>query len=426
MGRTLRQGIVAAMCLAAGVSWAHAVGPNLLANPSFSSGSTSWSAGNSVALTVHPETGSTLPGGSGPPCLEARNSGTQGNFGGAMQSVKMTAGHQYLIAASAYLPRAGNGASRVGVILTFYDASSTSITQTVLSAVPLPFEDWQRFEGAVVAPAGTVTAVVNFSVQNPRVDPPSPKAVALFDDTFVGEMAEPKQEVNELFLPVASAKVGQNGTYWKSDVWLTSTASTPLSVKAAVLYPGQDNSAAIADAKLLRTFIAGATWGWGDLVSQLGAANVTGALYLRAETPATETPRNLVRVVSRNSTANPSGEGAYGQAVNGVKAGTLGQAVASGMWVGDESRTNIGVVNTSAEAITVGIEVRDRDGLVVKSTAWSLQPYEPRMLSAASLGITKVSNGAVAFWLVGQSGSFRGFISVVDNMSNDSIYIPAE
>ena len=404
-----------------------AAGPNLLTNPAFDSGTSGWQVGISViAIVNRGDLGSTLPGGSGPPCVEVRNSYPADAFGGAIQRVTVTAGHQYLLAASAHVPSAGNLANQVGALVFFDDASSpAAISFTSLYASPTPYDRWQRFEGSVVAPAGAVSARVVLAVRNPNVPTPPP-TVAFFDDAFFGEMTAPVQEVDELFLPVASSKSGLNGTFWITDAWVTNLATTPLTLKAAVLVPGQDNSAAVANAGILRTFDAAESASWTDLVSRLGTNGVTGAVYLRAETPATESDRDLIAVASRNSTRNPGGAGRYGQAVMAVGAGDREQVAATGALVSNDYRTNVGVLNTSAETISVAIEVRDkRYGRTVAATTWSLQPYEPRMVNATSFGITSLDGNPVFFSLTSATGSFRGFLSVVDNDTNDSIYIPA-
>ena len=405
-----------------------AAGPNLLTNPAFDSGTSGWQVGTSViAIVARADVGSTLPGGSGPPCVEVRSSHPANSFGGAIQRVTLTAGHQYLLAASAYVPSTENPANQLGALVFFYDESSpTAISFTSLYASPTPYDRWQHFEGSVVAPAGAVSAWVVLAVRNPNVPTPPPPAVAFFDDAFFGEMTAPAQEVDELFLPVASSKSGLNGTFWITDAWLTNLATTPTVVKAAVLVPGQDNSVAVANAGILDTFEAAESASWTDLVSRLGTNGVTGAVYLRAETPATESDRDLIAVTSRNSTRNPAGAGRYGQAVMAVGAGDREQVAATGALVSNDYRTNVGVLNTSPETISVAIEVRDKSyGWTVAATTWSLQPYEPRMVNATSLGIASLDGNPVLFSLTSATGSFRGFLSVVDNGTNDSIYIPA-
>ena len=400
-------------------------GPNLLTNHDFASGTTGWQRANSDVTLIHrTDVGSTLPGGSGAPCLEVRNVGSDYSFSGAVQALPVTPGHQYLVSASVLVPQADNPATEVGAVVSFW-TSSAFISSVSLYASPTPYGAWQRFEGAVVAPAGATTVWVNLSVRNPKSTAPQPPSAALFDDAYLGEMATTGQEVHELYLPVASSKGGLGGTFWTTDVWLTNLATTSAAIRGTVLVPGQDNGAAVAGAAQLLTVSGAASTSWTDIVSRLGVSNITGAIYLRAETPATETARNLVTVSSRNSTRNPAGAGRYGQAVIGVRAGERAVATASGLVVSDAFHTNVGVLNTCSDAISVAVEVRNGSGWTLAATTWSLLPYEPRMVNATSLGITSLDGGTVIFSLASPTGSLRGFLSVVDNGTNDSIYIPA-
>ena len=400
-------------------------GTNLLTNPDFGSGTTGWSRSNTDITIVHrTDSGSMLPGGSGPPCLEVRNVGGSYSFSGGGQSITVTVGRQYVFSASAFLPRADNLADRVGAVVSFWSASSF-ISSVSLNTSPTPYGTWQRFEGAIVAPPGAVSAYFNLCVRNPSNTTTVTPAVALFDDAYAAEMATEGQEVHELFLPVASSKGGLGGTFWTTTLWLANLGATPTVIKGAVLVPSQDNTAAVAGASNIVTLDGGASTLRSDIVARLGVSNVTGAVYLRAETPATETARDLIAAASRNSTPNPGGSGAYGQAVTGVRAGERAVATATGITVGDAFRTNIGVLNTSGQTISVAVEVRRDDRVPVASATWTLHPYEPRMVNATSLGITSLGSGTVIFSLASPTGSFRGFLSVVDNGSNDSIYIPA-
>lgn len=416
---------VAVACLALLAGTAALASTNLLTNPDFASGTTGWRAPTAdQSIVVRTDTGSPLPGGSGAPCLEVRNAGPDNTFGGAIQNFAVTAGRQYLFAASASLPRTGNPADRVGIYVSFWSATAF-VSGTSLIASPTPFDSWQRFEGAIVAPAGAVHAWMNLAVRNPKSSTPQPPSVALFDDAYAAEMATEGQEVHELFLPVASSKGGLGGTFWTTTVWLANLAATPTRVKGAVLVPTQDNTAAVSAAQDIVTLDGGASALRSDIVARLGASNVTGAVYLRAETPATETPRDLIAASSRNSTPNPSGSGAYGQAVSGVRAGERRVVTAAGVTVSDAFRTNVGVLNTSGQTISVAVEVRRDDRVPVAATTWSLLPYEPRMVNATTLGITSLGCGTAIFKLLSPDGSFRAFLSVVDNGTNDSIYIPA-
>lgn len=417
------------LSILAGAAFAEepAAATNLLKNAAFNSGVSEWlPAVPSATVVFRATTGSTLPGGSGSGCIEVQLAKYRASAG-TYQDISVSPGRRYQLAVSAFVPPDDNPVLQVGVSIHFWDSADKPINNasTAICPLPTPKGGWTRTTGAAVAPPNAARARFHAWVRPTSSSTETRKSVAYFDDMVMAELGSAKDEVKEYFLPVASSKAGQSSTFWTTMVWMTTLASTETKVYAAFLSPGQDNSSAVANPVSLGEIVPGTYYSKADFAGFLGGNDRTGAIYLRAETPAENVERDLLQVTSRNATRNPTGNGNYGQAVIGVEPGTKRTTHVAGVCVNDQFRTNVGVVNTSDKTITVRIELWAGSIVPVTSVSWTLKPYEPRMVSAANLGAATMVYGTAHFALTSVEGSFRGFVSVVDNGTQDSIYAPA-
>jgi hypothetical protein len=96
----------------------------------------------------------------------------------------------------------------------------------------------------------------------------------------------------------------------------------------------------------------------------------------------------------------------------------------------DDARTNIGVVSASAISIWVDVQFFAADGASLGDLRLEVEPFESRQINDvfSSLETTKALDALHdAFAVVSSSTNgavFFAYASVVDNGSNDAIFVP--
>ncbi|MGV8039004.1 MAG: hypothetical protein AB2L07_02615 [Thermoanaerobaculaceae bacterium] len=416
---------LAPVALIAVLGIAPSMAQNLVMNGTFSSDVSNWEGDSTVQAVFRGSTGSTLPGGSGPGCLEAKHYFWNGGSGGPRQLVNgITPGREYEIAASYFMPSGtDNVADGTSIYIYWLSEHGTMISSDYVGAWPLVKDQWVRLSGTKVAPAGAVSGRFFLGVANPILENETRPGVVYFDDVWLAEKGA-TTATQQLFLPVASSKAGAHNTYWTTDLWVQNLVAFPVTLAASTLPANQDNTSAVASPTTVATIQPNSFQRFADVLGTLNT-HVTGGLYLRATAEAAGLPAELVMVVSRNSTPNPGANGSYGQGLAAVEPGTRARTVACGVFESSDNRTNVGVLNTSSSSVTVAVTIRNAQGGVAGQGTWNLLPYEHRMVNVGALGATAVDGGVAVFERTSQAGSFRAFASVVDNHTGDSVYVEA-
>lgn len=414
---------VALACLVVGTPAAGA--QNLITNPSFDSDATGWSPGSDyVELVYRPDVGSTLSNGSGPGSAEIRLSFWNGTSSGIRQEITVVQGVEYDLGFSAFAPSADNPANGIVLVAYWYDLDGIQVDWNYVQAYPFDYDTWIRVEGTMTAPAGAVTLRLLASVQNPSDDQETRPGVLWVDDVWVAEVGA-STTVQEAFFPAGASVAGLQGTFWTTDGWFRNTSGAGVELTGAFLPPNTDNSATVASPVSLGTVPANGSVVLEDIVSELGGDDKTGGVYLRAEAiGGTQLP--FFFGTSYTSTPNPGAGGSYGQGIPLVGQGEKGIAIAPGAFQNAERRTNAGALNTSPHTISVRVVVVDADGATAGSQTWNLQPYEQRQVSLPKLGVSRLDGGSVVFDLMSTVGSFRAYISTVDDVTGDAVYTAAQ
>lgn len=419
--RTPRSLIVAFLPLLA----ASVAAQNLIVNGSFDHDASAWSNDDdpTVVLVHRTDQGNTLSGGSGPGCLEIKHYFWNGGSDGAEQTVDITPGTVFDVRGAVFVPDdTDNVASGVSLLVEWYTAQGGGAgADQWLYPASFTRGAWLAMTKTITAPGNAARARVRLMVQNPALTSETRPGIAYFDDLWLAPQGV-LTSTQKLFVPVASSKAGANNTYWTTNMWVVNETAVDVRLAGAVLRTGQDNSTAVASPSTLVTVPARGAVSLPDVVATLGA-NVTGALYLEAQADGGGLPAMLVKVASRNSTPNPKGSGAYGQFVPVGGPGTMNRAVAPGAFQGSAYRTNAGILNTSAETMTVSVAIKRADGTEASSRTWTLQAFEPKLVSLPDLGVSSLEGGFVVFTRTSSAGSFVAYISVVDQHTGDSILI---
>ena len=139
-------------------------------------------------------------------------------------------------------------------------------------------------------------------------------------------------------------------------------------------------------------------------------------------------------LIASARTATFEGESSHSVYIEGMDAATAAGAGQERHLIqlqnDDAARTNIGVVNASATSISVNVRFFATDGVLLADLQLEVEPFESRQINDvfSSLESTKALEELHdAFAVVSSStrgAAFFAFASVVDNSTNDAIFVP--
>ncbi len=218
-------------------------------------------------------------------------------------------------------------------------------------------------------------------------------------------------------------KQGLNGTDWITDLTVANPGLADVQARLYFMKGWRDNTGAPAHpvAVPLRQSVALA-----DVVqATFGEGAAAGAILVGCDAP--------LLVASRTYNSTP--EGTFGQYVQGRP---VGEAIAYGQtaWLiglsqaastTDGFRTNLGVVNVTAQSIQVEVALYRGDGTWLGTQVVALMPYDFQQLDRVYTLVTDagVANGYAVVDTTTQGGRFFAYASVIDNRTGDAIHVPA-
>lgn len=224
----------------------------------------------------------------------------------------------------------------------------------------------------------------------------------------------------ELYLPAAAHTAGAAGTVWRSD----------LEVRAS------DNSAAVFTIELLEersnnsdplaadfTLTPGQSLRLVDVVGVVFGFDGSAALRLTA----TEG-----EILATSRTYNDSPNGTYGQYIPAFAAEAAAEPgfdyVLMQLTSTAAYRTNVGFVNATGDSEILEIDLHAASGDLLGSIEATLRPYEMRQISNVFAQVTgdDVDDGYAVVRTRDDGGRFFAYASVVDNLSGDAIFVPAQ
>jgi hypothetical protein len=201
-------------------------------------------------------------------------------------------------------------------------------------------------------------------------------------------------------IAVAGHLNGANGAQFRTDLRLFNRGTT--TARVTLVYGD------FAAVKL--EIEPGRTVAFDDVVAQLFQSVGTGAIEIQGDAA------QLV-VTSRTYT-----DGTYGQSIPAAFTHEAGRTLIAG-WaeVDDAFRTNYGFTEVSGGSGSVTVTVRDaRSGAVVLTRTHDVTPHMQNQFP-----LTGVRGDFVVSFDVAGSGNILGYTSVIDNRSNDPMYVPA-
>ena len=242
------------------------------------------------------------------------------------------------------------------------------------------------------------------------------------DAVFVPGRPSPADN-NTLIVAAAARADGANGSFWRTDLNLFNSSATESRIaNLAYLPAGQDGSAA---PRRPLTLAPGESRRLEDVVGSFFGNSGIGAVWIETS----PIGQGDLIVSGRTYTVDSSG-GSYGQFVSARSTSeALGagrtQILAGAVSTADY-RTNAGFVNVSGSRATVTCTLRDAAGTVLGTGNYVVEPYSLTVvgnIAAALGGGAALSEGRIDFTT--DSGTVTGYLSVIDNRTNDPIMIPS-
>jgi uncharacterized repeat protein (TIGR01451 family) len=161
------------------------------------------------------------------------------------------------------------------------------------------------------------------------------------------------------------------------------------------------------------------------LASVFGATNDGGAVHITTST--------ATRLVATARTYNQTTGGTYGQFISGV---TPGEATGVGsrplqilqVEESNRFRSNVGLAEVTGKPVKLEITVVPPDAKVTVVTEVQLQANEFRQINSLlrSVGLADTYNARVSVRAIEGEGRVTAYASVIDMLTNDPTYVPAQ
>jgi hypothetical protein len=214
-------------------------------------------------------------------------------------------------------------------------------------------------------------------------------------------------------LPVVGSTPGNFGSFFKTSVQLYNAKSTAISGK--FVFHAQNVSGASTDPALAFSIQPGKSLSYADLLPAMGIASGLGSADLIADAGSTF-PITLARVFNDAGTA-----GTTGLAEEPMAAGDALQNGETGVLIGpadQKFRLNIGV-RTLEQGASMTLTVRDKDGVLVKTTTKTYGPTFFQQVGSATMLDGYVLAGGETITIQITAGSAFIYGSTTDNTTQD-------
>lgn len=220
-------------------------------------------------------------------------------------------------------------------------------------------------------------------------------------------------------LSVTAQTSGVGGSNWRTELTLFNAGSSPATVDIDYI-PGAGG--AVQTRTLVLQSKQSSTYS-NALLDLFALSSGAGALGIRATSTGTIAD---LRVSSRTFTGSANG-GTYGQAVPEVGDSDLGATrYLTGLEASGNFRTNIGVVNQTNTAANVALTLYASNGNVIGATTLTAAANNFQQSSLATLFpvlATRSETGMTLRTIATSAGSVSVYASVVDNRTQDPIYL---
>ena len=265
-----------------------------------------------------------------------------------------------------------------------------------------------RVEIQVLSPGGKVTAYASV-LDNQTSDPLLVTPVTL-TDTGASRWVVP-----------GVADLNNGFANWQTDMRVFNAGSTP--VDATLSFYSQSGGAA----KTTNISIPAGQVRQFDktLASIFGVTNDGGAIHL--------TTTAAARLITTARTYNQTSTGTYGQFISAVtpaEAAGVGSRPLQILQVEESSRfrSNIGLAEVTGNPVTIELAVVPPDVKFTVVTQLTLQANEFRQIGSLlkTVGLDGTFNARVTVRAISGTGRVTAYASVIDALTNDPTYVPAQ
>jgi uncharacterized repeat protein (TIGR01451 family) len=265
-----------------------------------------------------------------------------------------------------------------------------------------------RVEISVIGGLGKVTAYASV-LDNATSDPLLVTPVALSDAG------------NTKWVVPGVADLNNGVANWQTDMRLFNAGTTD--VDASLLFYSQSGG---APKTASITIPAGQVRQFDRALSSVfGSGGDGGAIHISTATPA--------RLVATARTYNQTSTGTYGQFISGVTPNESTGVGARPLQIlqveeSDRFRSNIGLAETTGKPVTLELAITPPDAKVTIFTEVPLGANEFRQLNSVlrSVGLSETYNARVSVRAIAGEGRVTAYASVIDMLTNDPTYVPAQ
>ena len=225
-----------------------------------------------------------------------------------------------------------------------------------------------------------------------------------------------------LYIPGAAKVQGANNSRWTTDLEIMNRGSKSASYTVELLVRGRAN---LSPKSVSFELAPGHAVRYANALDSL--FDTTGAGTLRI----TSVRGDLIASARTATSGGGSSHGVYIEGMDAAAAAFVGQdRHLIQLQNDDNARTNIGVVNASATPISVVVQFFAADGGLLGELLLEIEPFESRQINDvfSSLDSTKALDDLHDAYAVVSSSTigaaFFTYAAVVDNGTNDAIFVP--
>ena len=224
----------------------------------------------------------------------------------------------------------------------------------------------------------------------------------------------------ELYVPAAAHNSGAGGTVWRTDLEVKARGGEAASFTVELLEERTANNDPLSATFSLDP---GASLRLVDVIDTVFGFDGSGALRLTAVDGA---------ILATSRTYNNDPNGTYGQYIPASEAESAAEHgyeyVLMQLSSSASYRTNVGFVNTTDATVALEVDLYTASAVLLGSVPATLRPYEMRQISNIFAEVTAqaVEDGYAIVRTSTEGGRYFAYASVVDNLSGDAIFIPAQ
>ncbi|NOZ78434.1 MAG: PKD domain-containing protein [Acidobacteria bacterium] len=311
---------------------------------------------------------------------------------------------------------ASDGDASASAAIDLYDAGGTLLGTLKVTLKP---HGWVQ-RGSVFKRLGFTNVTDGFAVvRNTSATAPIHVYASVVDQgtgdpTFV-TAATPVTPDDPGWIAAAAHAPGFNDSLWRTNVELANPSSSDIQATLDFFPADQDNTSFVSQPV---TVPAGQTLRLDDVLPSIFSTEGAGAIRVRIAS-------GQLLVTSRTYDQEPNGT--LGQFIASRPASAAitdgSSGVLSGLRRSQAFRTDIGMVNLTAEQITITAHYYRPDGTEITSKSYTLKPYS-FIQNSIPVSTANLSGGFAILSSSTPNAAFLAYASVVDNISQDPTFIP--